>query len=1204
MRKNGLAVAILLVMTMLLGIMTTAFAADYTPVDPDDQGKTGIVGGDTLTFTEDTVWANLTARWGVRVIFQDGDEWNNAELKSELIPVTDSAAGSTTAPEDPSHDGWTFTGWERVDTNNGSSTLNDDGTVTGINGPGPIIYQAVYEPVPPKTGGLTVSKTISGDAADAAQAFTFTVTLSDTTVSGEFGDMAFEEGIATFTLKGGESVTAEGLPAGVSYIVAESDNDGYEVTKTGDTGEIADGETATAAFTNTKNSTPPEDPEDPPAEPETGSLTISKTVTGTAGEKDKQFTFTVTIGAEGTYNYTGSKTGTITSGGTVQLKHGESITISGIPVGTSYAVVESDNSGYEVTKTGDTGTIAADTTAKADFTNKKDAAPVTPPDKPGDPGTPKTGDDSNIALWISLLLASFIGMTACIVLFRKKRAGKHMKTFMMLLLVGVMAFSCFGVTNAFAAEDGTTGYTYGQYDMTYLPGTTDTVTNMPANETGLTPGSDSPYTVSSTVPVREGFEFIDWTLTWGTMEQPETPVDYSDALTVSKKATAAAAGDANTARAYTITLEAKVNINADNPVGLFVENLTVTDTIENEFALNSVTAEILDSAGSVVSSNPVSAAGPTVTHDFGNVEHGYTARLILEVTAQPDYIGSNGVYTNVGESGWTYKHTDPEATEAEAFSVTCPDKPQVNVPIRSFVVTQDHATQRMGLLVTVFNGVDWFYHDYYSGEYNDYLEYSESDEDLFRKYDQINGTVTNDKWIDPDEGPHNIGDAVHISGGVPENTNYCVGRNNWRVPTNHPLGDFPVYLYATFTPDEVTDGEFADATTAEPVGARTEVGVGLVTIIPRQAVIEIETDYTVHYYENGTTNSVAPDKFVKDGGFSSDPVTERAIDVPGWTALDPTEKSIILEVDASLNVITFYYEKDTSAPVLTDYVVKYLDKTTREPVAVDKVVEGKEVGTTVTEVAVAADGYRVSDTDDEGKPQPEEISLELVDGENVITFWYDKLTSYTVKYLDKDTNEPVAPDRVVGLDGEGNPDLPVRTEVTETAVDVEGYTALDPTEATLVLDESGNEIVFWYEQAPVLTDYVVKYLDKDTNEPVADEKTESGLEVGTSVTETAIPVSGYAALDPTEAPLGLAETGNEIIFYYQKLTTYTIHYCDDLTGEEIAPPKTVPDVPVGLTVTEYAISIAGYIPLDDWTTFPLLESGNDYYLYYIKSNAD
>lgn len=132
----------------------------------------------------------------------------------------------------------------------------------------------------------------------------------------------------------------------------------------------------------------------------------------------------------------------------------------------------------------------------------------------------------------------------------------------------------------------------------------------------------------------------------------------------------------------------------------------------------------------------------------------------------------------------------------------------------------------------------------------------------------------------------------------------------------------------------------------------------------------------------------------------------------------------------------------------------------------------------------------------------------------------------------------------------------------------------------------------------------MKYLDKDTNEPVADEKTESGLEVGTSVTETAIPVGGYAALDPTEATLVLAETGNEIIFYYQKLTTYTIHYCDDLTEEEIEEPKTVTDVPVGETYTEYAIYIRGYVALDNEITFTLMESGNDYYLYYIEDDTD
>lgn len=153
MRKNRIVIAALLVMVMLLSVAVTALAASDTPADPDDQRQTGIVGGDELTFTEDTVWVNFTARWGVRVIFRDGDKWNNAEIKNELLPVTDSESGSTTAPADPSHEGWTFTGWERVDGNKGPSTLNDDGTVTGVNGPGPIIYQAAYKPIGSNPGG-------------------------------------------------------------------------------------------------------------------------------------------------------------------------------------------------------------------------------------------------------------------------------------------------------------------------------------------------------------------------------------------------------------------------------------------------------------------------------------------------------------------------------------------------------------------------------------------------------------------------------------------------------------------------------------------------------------------------------------------------------------------------------------------------------------------------------------------------------------------------------------------------------------------------------------------------------------------------------------------------------------------------------------------------------------------------------------------
>lgn len=275
----------------------------------------------------------------------------------------------------------------------------------------------------PKTGNLTVSKTVAGNGADQNKEFTFTVMLSSK-INGTYGGITFTNGVATFTLKGGESKKATGLPEGITYEVTETDYsaDGYVTTKTGDTGKIVANGTATADFTNTKTTTPPppdnppDNPPDtppvtPPDTPEYGSLTVKKTVTGDLANKDQYFTFTITFNASGSYSYTGSKSGTIKSGEAVQLKHGESITISGLPAGTTYAVTESGHSGYRAYASGNTGTIAANKTSTAAFTNARSSVP-------------QTGDDSNLLLWLSMAGAAGIGMVLTAI-FGKKRKGKH-----------------------------------------------------------------------------------------------------------------------------------------------------------------------------------------------------------------------------------------------------------------------------------------------------------------------------------------------------------------------------------------------------------------------------------------------------------------------------------------------------------------------------------------------------------------------------------------------------------------------------------------------------------------------------------------------------------------------------------------------------------------------------------------------------------
>lgn len=183
-----------------------------------------------------------------------------------------------------------------------------------------------------------------------------------------------------------------------------------------------------------------------------GDLKVSNTVSGSAGDTTKPFTFTVTVDSSinGTY---GEMTFTAGSA-TFTLRHGESLTAVGLPADTAYTVAESDNEGYTVTANGAAGTISKDGTAVAAFTNNREApstqppttsAPENPagPTKPDPTTTPKpaatpqptvtpqptavqatvpqTGDTTPLVLWVVLLVISALGMAGCLwVRFRKK----------------------------------------------------------------------------------------------------------------------------------------------------------------------------------------------------------------------------------------------------------------------------------------------------------------------------------------------------------------------------------------------------------------------------------------------------------------------------------------------------------------------------------------------------------------------------------------------------------------------------------------------------------------------------------------------------------------------------------------------------------------------------------------------------------------
>lgn len=141
----------------------------------------------------------------------------------------------------------------------------------------------------PEKGSLKITKTLSGSGTDAGKTFDITVMIADMSVTGTYGGLVFNEGCATVSLKGGESVTADDLPNNVEYTVTEADYtaDGYTSTSVNASGTILGGSTVCVEFVNAKNA---------PSEPESTKPPVTDTETATppsTGDTDEAGVFAV-----------------------------------------------------------------------------------------------------------------------------------------------------------------------------------------------------------------------------------------------------------------------------------------------------------------------------------------------------------------------------------------------------------------------------------------------------------------------------------------------------------------------------------------------------------------------------------------------------------------------------------------------------------------------------------------------------------------------------------------------------------------------------------------------------------------------------------------------------------------------------------------------------------------------------------------------
>jgi ribosomal protein L2 len=220
-----------------------------------------------------------------------------------------------------------------------------------------------------QTGNLTISKTVAGEGADTTKKFKFKVIFNGASGSYHYTGNGVPGGIIksgdTISLAHGQNITITGLPIGASYKISEekSSAQGYYEESTGSSGIITYGKDNIAVFTNTK------------LPDSVGGLTIKLEVTDQDVDLTKKVEFIVDFkDLTGAYPYTGASTGTISSGDSIFLAYGESITITGLPEGVQYTVTEVGYSkdGNTYTSTGSTGQINANDVQTALFMDNRD----------------------------------------------------------------------------------------------------------------------------------------------------------------------------------------------------------------------------------------------------------------------------------------------------------------------------------------------------------------------------------------------------------------------------------------------------------------------------------------------------------------------------------------------------------------------------------------------------------------------------------------------------------------------------------------------------------------------------------------------------------------------------------------------------------------------------------------------------------------
>ena len=269
--------------------------------------------------------------------------------------------------------------------------------------------------------------------------------------------------------------------------------------------------------------------------------------------------------------------------------------------------------------------------------------------------------------------------------------------------------------------------------------------------------------------------------------------------------------------------------------------------------------------------------------------------------------------------------------------------------------------------------------------------------------------------------------------------------------------------------------------------------------------------YTVKYFYDGVIDETKTDILEATYGDSIEYYEDKNID--GYKKSIVSSLPIVIDHDEEKNIIEVYYEKDNF-----DYRIEYYyDGVIDNSKTIINKKQFKDIIDTYEDKNI--DGYKLDTVD--GLP----LEITSNPDNNIIKVYYIKDNfEYRVEYY----YDNVIDENKTIVDIKQFKDI---VDIYEDKI-IDGYKldTVDGLPLEITSNPDNNVIKVYYDKRTDLS-YTVNYLEKDTNEVLADAKVVNGQTYKSSVTENAIEIVGYDKVDPTEQLIVIEVEGNVINFY-------------------------------------------------------------------------